>query len=68
MNQKKFRQWSVRITGPHVLHKLVIHQKHDKYPNFIGFQTEVQVRHNQRDTRQDTQNVRGLFDERACMT
>ncbi len=50
----EFRQWSVRITGPHVLHKLVIHPKYDKHPNFIGFQAEVQVRHNQLDTRQDT--------------
>ena len=50
----EFRQWSVRVTGPHVLHKLVIHPKHDKHPNFIGFQTDVQVRHNQLDTRQDT--------------
>ena len=50
----EFRRWCVRVTDPHVLHKLVIHPKHDKHPNFIGFQADVQVRHNQLDTRQDT--------------
>ncbi len=29
----EFRQWSVRVTGPHVLHKLTSHPTHDKHPS-----------------------------------
>ncbi len=35
------RQWSVRVTRPHVLHKLVIHPEHDKHVNLLDFQTHV---------------------------
>ncbi len=35
------RQWSVRVTRPHVLHKLAIHPEHDNHVNLLDFQTHV---------------------------
>ena len=37
----EFRQLSVRVTRPHVLHELAIHPEHDKHTNLLGFQTHV---------------------------
>ena len=54
INCFEVRQESVWVSHPHVLHELVIHPEYDKHVNLLGFQTHVEVRHNQLDTRQDT--------------
>jgi hypothetical protein len=68
INYFEFRQGSVWVTRPHVLHELVIHPEHDQYPNLLSFQTWLTCKSDTTNLTQDktlSQNDWSLEDPRV---